>query len=137
VLEDDFETLEVSLPELHRMSLENLSNLASARLTVANVPEGPEGFIASDDSFAAARILLPEVRLHLASRLGDEFLVTIPHRDWCFFWAGSQSPPRQAEHAAEALEDFRNEDYRLTPDILAATPSGLRLFRPQEGFPGA
>ena len=77
-----------------------------------------QGFIVADDNFAAARILLPEFRTALASSLGDPFLVTLPDRDWCFCWSRTQPSERQARHAAEALEDFINEDY-ASPRIFS------------------
>jgi uncharacterized protein YtpQ (UPF0354 family) len=133
VLSDDFDNLGLSLPELHACALDNLRELPSGRMTIAKPPGGLEAFItATDDNFSAARILLPEVREALAADLGEEFLVTIPHRDWCFCWSIAQPPDRQAKHAAEALEDFIKDDYRLTPDILKATRTGLSLYRAQE-----
>jgi hypothetical protein len=132
LLKDDFASLGLSLTDLHSFALDNLSALPSGRMTLAEPPGGAEGFIAADDNFAAARILLPKARQRLASKLGEEFLVTLPHRDWCFCWSVSQPHDRQSQHAAEALEDFMNEDYRLTPDILKATSDGFSLYRTQE-----
>jgi len=132
LLKDDFDALALSLADLHSFALDNLSALPSGRMTLAEPPGGAEGFIAADDNFAAARILLPKARKRLASKLGEEFLVTLPHRDWCFCWSLLQPQDQQAQHAAEALEDFLNEDYRLTPDILKATSDGFSLYRAQE-----
>jgi hypothetical protein len=132
LLKDDFDSLAISLSELHSFALENLIALPSGRVTLAEMPGGAEGFIAADDNFAAARILLPEVRKRLAAKLGEEFLFTLPHRDDCFCWSLSQPAERQMKHAAKALEDFLSDDYRLTPDILSATPDGFSLHKTQE-----
>jgi hypothetical protein len=138
LLKDDFDALAFSIPDLHACALDNLLALPSGRMTLAEPPGGPEGFIAADDNFAAARILLPKVRTRLAAKLGEAFLVTLAHRDWCFCWSLSQPADRQAQHAAEALEDFVNENYRLTPDILKVTSDGFSLYRAQEPVdPGA
>jgi hypothetical protein len=67
----------------------------------------------------------------LAAKLGDPFLVTLPHRDSCFCWSITQPSERQARHAAEALEDFI-DDYALTPDILLATSDGFSMYVEQE-----
>jgi len=132
LLRDNFDTLGLSLTDLHSLALANLSALRCGRMTLAEPPGGAEGFIAADDNFAAARILLPKVRKRLAEKLGPEFLVILPHRDWCFCWSVSQPQDRQARHAAEALEDFIKDDYRLTPDILKATSDGFSLYRTQD-----
>lgn len=128
---DDFETLGLSLSELHSFALDNLSALPSGRMTVAKPPGGAEAFLAADDNFAAARILLPEVQESLSSDLGDGFLVTLPHRDWCFCWSASQPQDRQERHAAEALEDYVKDDYRLTPDVLKWTQGTFTLLAAQ------
>ena len=132
VLKNDFDGLGITLAELHDFAITNLYDVPSGRMKVAELPGGTEGFIAADDNFAAARILLPKVRVRLASKLGDQFLITLPHRDWCFFWSLSQPQDRQDKNAAEALEDFIKYDYRLTPDILLATVDGFSLFKEQE-----
>lgn len=132
LLKHDFKALDLSLQELHSFALANLSARLSGRMMLAEPPGGAEGWIAADDNFAAARILLPNARKDLSSKLGDEFFVTLPHRDWCFCWSSSQPQDRQARHAAEALEDFAKSDYRLTPDILKASSNGFTLYRAQE-----
>jgi uncharacterized protein YtpQ (UPF0354 family) len=134
VLKDDFQRLGITVAELHAIAVENLSDLTPGRITLADLPGGSEGFIDADDNFAAARILLPEARTMFASRLGDSFLVTLPHRDSCFCWSLTQPPERQAQHAAEALEDFIDDDYRLTPDILLAASNGFSMYKEQ--WPG-
>lgn len=131
VLRDDFQRFGMTVPELHEFAVANLSALPTGRMTLAEPDGGSEGFIAADDNFAAARILLPESRTMLASRLGDPFLVTLPHRDSCFCWSLTQPSERQVQHAAEALEDFINDDYCLTPDILLATINGFSLYKEQ------
>ena len=81
--------------------------------------------------FAAARLLLPAVRLEFASRLGDEFLAVVPNRDQCFCWSKAQESSRQLRHAKEAMEDFVEDDYKLTPDILLVSAAAILLFRGQ------
>jgi uncharacterized protein YtpQ (UPF0354 family) len=132
MLKDDFEGLGITLAELQDFAITNLYDVPSGRMTLADPPGGSEGFIAADDNFAAVRILLPKVRTRFASKLGDQFLVTLPHRDWCFCWSLSQPQERQAKNAAESLEDFVKDDYRLTPDILLATVDGFSLYKEQQ-----
>jgi uncharacterized protein YtpQ (UPF0354 family) len=132
VLKREFEGLGITLAELHNFAVANLDALPSGRMKLAEPPDGAEGFIAADDNFAAVRILLPRARAMLASKLGDQFLVTLPHRDSCFCWSLSQAYERQARNAAEALEDFIKHDYRLTPDTLLASIDGFSVYREQD-----
>lgn len=132
LLEDQFSALGLSIEALHSCALGNLQMIPSGRITFANVAGGAEGFIASEDNFAAARLLLPDVRTEFASRLGDEFLAAIPHRDGCFCWSQTQNSDRQLRHVTEALEDFLSDKYNLTPDILLVNAAGFRLYREQD-----
>src|SRR5262252_6954925 len=84
LLREHFDKLNTTLGQLHLIALRNLSALPSTQITFANVSGGAEGFIRADDNFAAVRILLTEVRARFASKLGDEFLSILPHRDDCF-----------------------------------------------------
>ena len=122
----------LSLEALHSRALYNLSKLPSGRITFATVAGGVEGFISSDDNFAAARLLLPAVRAEFTARLGEEFLASIPLRDDCFCWSQAQDQDRQSRHAIEALEDFVSQEYSLTPDILRVTIGGFSLFQEQD-----
>jgi uncharacterized protein YtpQ (UPF0354 family) len=132
LMEHEFPQLELSLAELHDVALTNLARLPSAGITIGKVPEGAEGWIsAKDDNFAAARILLPSVQQAFRKALGEEFHFVLPHRDWCFCWSRAQSPERQSKHAEEALEDFLQDDYNLSPDIFLCSDHGFSLYREQ------
>jgi len=131
LLQEHFESLRLRLEDLHSIAMRNLLQLPSAQITFADVPGGPEGFVRSDDNFAAVRLLLPELRATFSSKLGEEFLAIVPHRDDCFCWSRTQTAARQSRHAAQALEDFIKDDYNLTPDILLVDASGFRVYREQ------
>lgn len=119
LMEHEFQKLEMSVAELHGIALNNLAQLPSTSITIGKVPGGWEGWIsAQDDNFSAVRILLPNVQQKFCEALGEEFHFILPHRDSCFCWSLAQSPERQSKHAAEALEDFSQDDYGLTPDVL-------------------
>lgn len=132
IVDADFSGLGLSLDELHAAALANLVRLPSGGITIGKVPGGAEGWIsAKDDNFAAARILLPSVQREFSEALGEEFFLSIPHRDWCFCWSPTQPSERQARHAQEALEDFLQDDYNLTPDILGYSHGDFRMHREQ------
>ncbi|MBY0246784.1 MAG: hypothetical protein K2Q17_03865 [Nitrospiraceae bacterium] len=129
---EELRALNVDLAGLHAAALTNLQALPSGNIRIAQHPEGPEGYITAEDNFAAVRILLPTARRLLLSKLGPEFYAVIPHRDDCFCWSPKQSTLRQAKHAQAALEDFRSDEYQLTPDILRVTEDGVSLYREQD-----
>ena len=131
LLKERFVPWGLTIEAVHASALDNLQKLPSAQIRIASVGGAAEGFISAEDNFAAARLLLPEVRLKFASRLGDEFLATLPNRDQCFCWSQAQEGDRQLRHAADAVEDFATDDYNLTPDILLVNASRFRLFREQ------
>ena len=132
LLKEQFSASGLTIEALHSCALGNLRKLPSGRITFANVAGGAEGVISSEDNFAAARLLLPAVRAEFASRLGEEFLAVLPHRDECFCWSQAQESGRQLRHAAEAVEDFVSDEYNLTSDILLVNAAGFRLFREQD-----
>src|SRR5688572_1858750 len=62
IMEDELAALGLPRPDLHAAALKNLEKLPSASITIGKVPGGAEGWIAAtEDNFAAVRILLPEV----------------------------------------------------------------------------
>jgi uncharacterized protein YtpQ (UPF0354 family) len=132
IVDDEFAGFGISLRELHAAAVGNLARLPSASISIAKVPGGAEGWLhATDDNFAAARILLPEVQRQFTEALGEPFLVSLSHRDDCFCWSQSQALERQQKHVREALERFLQEDYSLTPDILRYSRESFTLHLEQ------
>ena len=131
ILDDAFAALSITVEELHATALANLLKLP-ASMSTAKVANGAEGWIAAtDDNFAAVRILLPEVQEYFCEVLGEKFLVTLPLRDDCFCWSLTQLEERQEKHAQEALDHFIEDDYNLTPDILVFSHGVFQLHREQ------
>jgi uncharacterized protein YtpQ (UPF0354 family) len=129
---EEFSGLSITLEDLHSAALENLAVLPSAEISVGKVPGGAEGWIhATEDNFAAVRILLPKVQQIFRQELGEEFLLTLPHRDDCFCWSLRQTAERQEKHAADALAAFLHEEYNLTPDVLLCSQGQFRVQRRQ------
>jgi hypothetical protein len=132
LMQEELASLEMTLEQLHSAALSNLARLPSASISIARVPSGPEGWIAAtDDNFAAVRILLPKVQVEFSAVFGAEFLFTLTNRDDCFCWSMTQEPERQERHARRALEDFLADDYNLTPDIFSFSQEVFRLHRQQ------
>ena len=75
-------------------------------------------WIEASDNFGSVRMLLPTVRARIVGELGPDFLFTLPSRDLCSFWNASAPVELTAKHAREAKEDFDNEEYCLTSQVL-------------------
>jgi uncharacterized protein YtpQ (UPF0354 family) len=131
LMKDELAEMGLPVRTLHEVALENLSRLPSADITIGRVPGGAEGWISAADNFAAVRILLPSVRQTFREALGTEFCFVLPHRDACFCWSMTQPAERQSRHAAEAVEDFMQDDYCLTPDILLCSTNCFHVHREQ------
>jgi len=118
----------VSLETLHNSALDDLRAMPIGGLQVGQTPGGPEVFLTGvADNFQAARILLPNVQAAIVQQLGKEFLAAIPCRDWFICWSKNQSKEWQDRNVAKALEDFTNDAYNLTPDILLRSSDGFSL----------
>lgn len=132
VLDVNLSETGVTIRELHNAALVNLDKLETASISIAKVPGGYEGWIAStNDNFAAVRILLPGVQSIFREELGDGFLISLPHRDDCFCWSRMQSADQQAEHRQRVLRDFVQVDYNLTPDIMTIEDGCFKLVQAQ------
>ena len=101
-------------------------------LTIGGTPGGPEAFLGEvEDNFTAVRILLPPIQEALKRELGDEFFVSLPCRDWMLCWNKNQSAEWQQRNIADALENFRSDEYSLTPDIPVWSDAGFQLHLSQ------
>jgi hypothetical protein len=105
--------------------LEALNNLAQMRegaeLKIARPPGSTVAWVKAPDNFAAVRMLLPTVKSKLATELGDHYLFTVPSRDLCLFWTASSSAELSDKHALEAQEDYKSEEYNLSPHVYVYT----------------
>jgi uncharacterized protein YtpQ (UPF0354 family) len=135
-MEDELAALRLAVEDIHAAALANLASLPSASMSIAKVPGGAEGWVsATGDNFAAVRILLPKVQQRFSDALGNEFLLTLPHRDECFCWSLTQAEERQAKHAKAALKDYLQDDYSLTPDVMLLSNGEFRLHLEQRADP--
>lgn len=130
IVEPELSQLHMSVEELRAAAIANLARLPSASISIAKVPGGAEGWIsATNDNFAAVRVLLPDIQQHFSDVLGRDFLLSLPNRDECVCWSLKQPLERQQKHYQEAIEHFLHDDYNLTPDILCFSGGCFRLYR--------
>ncbi|MBW6421063.1 DUF1444 family protein [Rhizobium sp. XQZ8] len=123
---------------IHRQALEtqafaNLEALAARQELVAK--QGQEGalFAAGDDSFAAARLLLPDFMARVRKVLNaPHIFVGIPNRDFILAWSPDFS--RRKGFAKKIAEDLTTEPYPLTADLFVSSDAGIRLATAEEAY---
>lgn len=75
------------------------------------------------DGYAAARILLPEIRKRLQKDLGDRCFVGIPNRDFLIAW--SPDAPHQERFADQVRKRFQSRHHPLTPQVYQLDDNSL------------
>lgn len=71
--------------------------------------------IAITDGYAAARLLLPQVRSRIERELGHPCFVAIPNRDYLIAWSHDYSDSEKARN--QVKRDFHYRDHPLSPRI--------------------
>lgn len=114
--------------ELLDLAIANLD--AGSRQMKMEASEGEEAKwvgIETKDGFDAARILIPNLRKFLASRLGSPFRFGIPNRDFLICWDASASA-RFSDFTTKKLEkDFASQPYPLSAHIFEIADDGTIL----------
>jgi hypothetical protein len=75
------------------------------------------------DGYAAARILLPEIRKRLQKDLGDPCFVAIPNRDFLIGW--SPDFTHKELFVEQVRKDFESRHHPLTPQVYELEESSL------------
>jgi uncharacterized protein YtpQ (UPF0354 family) len=89
---------------------------AGGRFTVIN----------TDDSYDAARLVLPQVRSGLLEALGTPILVGIPYRDFLLAWSADAPFAVFADHVAK---DFANQPHPITDTVFQVDGGGVRISK--------
>ncbi len=71
--------------------------------------------ISVSDGYAAARILLPEIRKRLQRDLGEHCFIAIPNRDFLIGW--SPDFTHKEKFIAQVRKDYESRHHPLTPQI--------------------
>jgi len=82
--------------------------------------------ISITDGYAAARILLPEIRKRLQKDLGDPCFVAIPNRDFLIGW--SPDFTHKERFVEQVRKDFESRHHPLTPQVYELDASNLTLI---------
>lgn len=107
----DLERWEITDFELYEVALENLE-IKSAQLPMMAMGEDAL-IIQTHDSFDAARILLPKIRLFLGKQLGKPFNFGIPNRDFLICWSDRMDKEFQQTITQQIKKDFHEQAYPL------------------------
>lgn len=110
----------VDIDAVSKCAYENLEKVSQDLKIESNDANGKDAkgkyvTISVPDGYAAARILLPEVRKRLQRDLGDHCFVAIPNRDFLIGW--SPDFTHKEKFVAQVRRDFESRHHPLTPQI--------------------
>lgn len=105
-----------------------ISNLDTAsrqmKMEASNSDEAKWVGIEEKDGFDAARILIPNLRKFLASRLGSPFRFGIPNRDFLICWNTEASKKFSDFSVTKLKKDFNSQPYPLSDHIFEVADDG-------------
>lgn len=105
-----------SQKELHDISLENLESISKGMSMQALGNDIV--VIAVNDSYDAARVILPRIQKKMIELLGAEFRVGIPNRDFLIFWSKRLDNEGVKKLEKQISEDFKSMPYPLSSKAL-------------------
>jgi uncharacterized protein YtpQ (UPF0354 family) len=79
--------------------------------------------ITTDDSYDAARLVLPRFRARLLGTLGEPIFAGVPNRDFLVAWSADASFAAFADRVAK---DFGEQPYPITDTIFRVDRQGVR-----------
>ena len=122
----------ISQEKLEAQAISNLEALVAQQELVPKMGEkGSYLFLAADDSFGAARLLLPDFMARVRMTLNAPMVfIGIPDRDFAIAWTPDFSG-RQG-FADKIQRDLASEPYPLTDELFASSDKGLRLMTLEE-----
>jgi hypothetical protein len=125
--EEDLSRFGISEAALKAAAIENLQ-LISETINLRETLETDKYIaIATGDGYDAARMLLPELRQFIATKLGTPFYAATPNRDFLFLWSLDSSESFHQNTARSVRADFDSQPYPLSPNIFVVDKSGIRV----------
>lgn len=85
--------------------------------------------LSTHDGYDTARLLVPEFRDSIASKLGYPFHVGIPYRDFLIMWSPNNPDKMTAGFVSSIKSDFEEKPYPLTPNVLKVTKNGISVVK--------
>jgi uncharacterized protein YtpQ (UPF0354 family) len=129
--DDQTKHWQITTDVIHTAAIANLEELS--RAVAIEATGGATGYFVTvhqGDAYDAARLLLPEFRARVISKLGDFAYAGIPNRDFLVFW--SKDFAARAGFIEQIAKDVQRRPYPLTNEIFVATPSGVRVATAEE-----
>ncbi|MBI1842884.1 MAG: hypothetical protein HYR88_18750 [Verrucomicrobia bacterium] len=125
----------ISFDDLLRYATLNLNDACA--LSGAPIQMGPPPDLlltaVTRDGFDAARILIPEFRAFVASRLGSPFRWAAPHRDCLLCWPSQNTESFRKFIAQRVVDEHAAAEYPLSLQLFESDQSGIQ---PWIGLPG-
>lgn len=122
---------ESSLDGIHEAALDNLRRRTSRRhYQMHGLGDKTLAVCETDDGFAAARILLPELMVKWAARIPGRMLIGVPNRDFMIAFS-DRDPEQVAAMARQVRRDAKERDHMLCPDLLVWDGRKVKEFRPR------
>lgn len=122
---DDLDRWKVELDQVHDAAIAGLE--ASSAKVPMDVRQARDGgtfaVIDTDDSYDAARLVLPRFRARLLQALGEPIFVGIPNRDFLVAWSARA---QFTTFASQVADDFRQQPYPITDTIFHVDGQGVR-----------
>ena len=115
---DHLKKWKIDLESVQKTAYDNLATASSDTKVKSTFARGKEArgkylTISVKDGYAAARLLLPEMRNKIESELGKPCYVAIPNRDFLVAWSYNFSNKRAFKR--QVLRDFHYRDHPLSP----------------------
>ncbi len=128
VTQDHLKAWNVDVDQLSKCAYDNLDR-ASQDLKIEAVDAGGREArgkyitISVTDGYAAARILLPDIRKRLQKDLGDPCYVAIPNRDFLIGWSPDFS--HKEKFVEQVRKDYQSRHHPLTPLVYEMDDTSL------------
>ena len=115
----------VDSQRVHDVAVANLEALSEDVEIELREAKGGGRFtvIDTDDTYDAARLVLPRFRGRLLAALGEPFFAGIPNRDFLVAWSADAPSGKFVERVAE---DSRQQPYPITGTIFRVDRQGVR-----------
>lgn len=127
VTTDDVTEWKRTQKDIYEISLQNLEGISKGLAIQAMGNDIV--IIATSDSYDAVRALLPRLQTKMQERLGTEFRIGIPNRDFLIFWSKRLDAEGVRKLQKQVSEDFAKMPYPLTEKILVLSGSQLKELK--------
>lgn len=121
VSSEDIKNWGISEQEARDHAEKNLRDASKDTPMQGNLDQVKFLVVQSYDGYDAARLLVPQFRDFVASKLGYPFHAGIPNRDFLIMWSIENPETMKSGFADSIRIDFQEKPYPLTPNVLVVT----------------